>query len=118
MLGVNEIWTRTFNLTNPNPVKVPIYTIETNLDGLVIKLDSVWNSHGYATAGRGEFSKNRRIIASSLLDASQRYHNASLLFSPLSSSPHSPPPQHLTDLNSLRTLLFLYWNPGIVPYLP
>lgn len=61
ILGVNEIRTRTFNLTNPNPVKVAIHTIETDLGGIVIKLDSVWNSHGYATSGRGD----RRVVANS-----------------------------------------------------
>jgi hypothetical protein len=52
VLGVNEIRTRTINLTNSNPVKVDINWMETNVEGLVIKLDSVWNSHGYATSGR------------------------------------------------------------------
>lgn len=52
VLGVNEIRTRTINLTNSNPVKVDINWMETDVEGLVIKLDSVWNSHGYATSGR------------------------------------------------------------------
>lgn len=52
VLGVNEIRTRTVNLTNLNPVKVAIDWLDTNVEGLSIKLDSVWNSHGYATSGR------------------------------------------------------------------
>jgi hypothetical protein len=52
VLGVNEIRTRTINLTNSNPVKVDINWMETDVEGLVIKLDSVWNSHGYATSSR------------------------------------------------------------------
>ncbi|KAL6067249.1 hypothetical protein QOT17_009046 [Balamuthia mandrillaris] len=65
MLGVNEIRSRSFNLTNPNPVRVAIYSLHTDIDGLLIKLDSVWNSNGYAMhtgSGRGEISNSRPTL--------------------------------------------------------
>jgi hypothetical protein len=63
VLGVNEIRTRTINLTNANPVKVAINWMETDVGGLVIKLDSVWNSHGYATSGRLLEANKQKLAA-------------------------------------------------------
>jgi len=65
VVGVSEIRTRMLNVSNGNPVKVAIHYIETELEGLSIKLDSLWNSHGYATSSRGDYITNRGADPSS-----------------------------------------------------
>jgi hypothetical protein len=56
---VNEVQTRTLNLSNPNPVKVSLLGLWTDLEGLSIKLESVWNAQGYRSVADLAFKPHK-----------------------------------------------------------
>ena len=47
IVGLGEFRVKTLNVSNPNPVRVPVSSITTNIEDISLKVESVWNSHGY-----------------------------------------------------------------------
>lgn len=50
VVSVNETKVRTLNISNPNPVKITLSRLTTNLNTLTVRLESLWNSQGYTIA--------------------------------------------------------------------
>jgi len=50
VVTVNETKVRTLNLSNPNPVKISLLYLSTNLSALTVRLESIWNNRGYTIA--------------------------------------------------------------------
>jgi hypothetical protein len=46
VFGVNEARLSTFSIVNPNPTKIPIYSVNSSLSWVDVRLDSIRNSHG------------------------------------------------------------------------
>lgn len=53
---VNEVQTRTLNVTNHNPLKLPLLGIWSDVEGLSVKLESVWNAQGYRSVSHISFT--------------------------------------------------------------
>lgn len=58
-LGINQLRTRQFMITNSNPITVPIHSIKSPIPEMTIKLDSVWNNQVSASQ-----RSQKKILAS------------------------------------------------------
>lgn len=56
---VNEVQTLTLNVTNHNPIKLPLLGLWTDVEGLNLKLESVWNAQGYRSVSSVAFQAHR-----------------------------------------------------------
>jgi len=60
VVGLEEVKIKTLNISNPNPVRIQCNSLSTTVEGLTMKLEGIWNSHGYrASAGLELDSKVR-----------------------------------------------------------
>jgi hypothetical protein len=46
-MGLDEIRTKTINISNSNPIRIPITKLHADLVGVTMRLESVWNAYGY-----------------------------------------------------------------------
>ena len=56
---INEVQTLTLNVTNHNPIKLPLLGLWTDVEGLNLKLESVWNAQGYRSVSSVAFQPHR-----------------------------------------------------------
>jgi len=61
-IPLNEVQTHTLNVSNPNPVKLSLNGLWTDVEGLSIKLESVWNSLGYRSVATNTFKPHKPSI--------------------------------------------------------